>query len=216
MQSNRDVIAPAAEVNSACMSLGSRAGWQLPVWVVVAACVCSCFALGLGYWLGQRPSASQALPQLMAASAAAGDTMAVATGQVGRDSEGIFFLDFITGDLQCLVYYPRTGSFGAHFVANVTQNLGAGQNTKYLMVTGQAAPQSQAAGPRPGASLVYVTNTTTGVFASYAIPWNNTAESSGRAQSGALVFAGGGSIRNFQLPDPANNQPAAVVDPKKR
>lgn len=142
--------------------------------------------------------------------------MAVATGQVGRDSEGIFFLDFVTGDLQCLVYYPRTGTFGAHFVTNVTQTLGAGQNAKYLMITGQAIPQSQTAGAQPGASLVYVTNATTGVFAAYAVPWNATAESSGRAQAGTLVYAGGGAIRNYQLPNPANNQPAAVVDPKKK
>lgn len=142
--------------------------------------------------------------------------MAVATGQVGRDSDGIFFLDFVTGDLQCLVFYPRSGAFGAHYVTNVAQNLGAGQNAKYLMLTGQAIPQSATAGARPGASLVYVTNTTTGMFAAYAVPWNPTAESSGRVQAGALVYAGGGSIRNYQLPDPANNKPAAVVDPKKK
>lgn len=185
-------------------------------WAAVAACLCTCFALGLGYWLGQRPSPASALPQLLAASAVSSDTMAVATGQVGRDSDGIFFLDFVTGDLQCLVFYPRSGAFGAHYVTNVAQNLGAGQNAKYLMLTGQAIPQSVTAGARPGASLVYVTNTTTGMFAAYAVPWNPTAESSGRVQAGALVYAGGGSIRNYQLPDPANNKPAAVVDPKKK
>lgn len=212
-----DVVETAAEANADTPRTDSRSFRPTPTaWVVMAACLCSCLALSLGYWLGQRPSTPVALPQLLAASAVSGDTMAVATGQVGRDSEGIFFLDFITGDLQCLVYYPRTGTFGAHYVTNVMQNLGAAQNAKYLMVTGQAIPQSATAGARPGASLVYVTNTTTGVFASYAVPWNPTAESSGRVQSGALVYAGGGSIRNYQLPDPANNQPAAVVDPKQK
>lgn len=217
MQTNRDIAGADSKIDTAS-ALGSTARY-LPTpaaWIVVAACLCSCFALGLGYWLGQRSPTSTGLPPLLAASAVTGDTMAVATGQVGRDSEGIFFLDFITGDLQCLVYYPRTGTFGAHYMTNVAQSLGAGQNAKYLMITGEAIPQSQTAGARPGASLVYVTNTTTGMFASFAVPWNQTAEASGRVQSGALVYAGGGSIRNYQLADPANNQPAAVVAPKKK
>lgn len=185
--------------------------------IVVVACLCSCIALGAGYWLGQKPVAPAGLPPLLAAAAVAGDSMAVATGPVGRDSEGIFFLDFITGDLQCLVYYPRAGGFGAHYVANVMQQLGGGgQNSKYLMVTGQATVPGSTGGARPGASLVYVTDTSTGVFAAYAVPWDPTAETGGRMQSGTLVYAGGGAIRNYQLQDPGKNKPAAVVDPKKK
>ena len=50
---------------------------------------------------------------------------AMATGQVGDDTEGIFMLDYLTGDLQCLVIYPRTGTFRARFVANVVRDLAA-------------------------------------------------------------------------------------------
>ncbi len=186
---------------------------------VATACVCSCLALATGFWLGGRqPNTSHTpLPQLMAAAAAASDTMAVATGPIGRDSEGIFFLDFITGDLQCLVYYPRSGAFGAHYYGNVLAHLGgSGKNSKYLMVTGQAIVSASTGGARPGASLVYVTDTTTGLFAAYAVPWDQTAEISGRVQAGGLVYAGGGPIRNYQLQDPKKNQPAAVVDPNKK
>ncbi len=181
-------------------------------WILVAF-VCGGCMLGFGFWLG-RSEAQPPLPQLMAASAASGDTMAVATGPIGKDSEGIFFLDFITGDLQCLVYYPRAGGFGAHYFGNVLPHLGGGgKNSKYLMVTGQAIVTGSTGGARPGASLVYVTDTTTGLFAAYAVPWNPTAETSGTVQSGGLVYAGGGPIRNYQLRDPAKNQPAGIVDP---
>ncbi len=32
--------------------------------------------------------------------------MAIATGPIDDDSEGVFFLDYLTGDLQCWFYYP--------------------------------------------------------------------------------------------------------------
>lgn len=185
--------------------------------LLATASLCSCVALAAGWWLGQQQTPVRPLPPLLAAAAASSDTMAVATGPIGRDSEGIFFLDFITGDLQCLVYYPRAGGFGAHYYANVLPHLGGGgKNSKYLMVTGQAIVSGSTGGARPGASLVYVTDTTTGMFAAYAVPWDQTAESSGRVQSGGLVYAGGGPIRNYQLRDPGQNQPAAVVDPNNK
>lgn len=175
-----------------------------------------CSTLAVGVWLG-REAAPVSLPALHAASAASSDSMAVATGQIGKDSEGIFFLDFVTGDLQCLVYYPRARGFGAHYVGNVLQHLGGGgKNANYLMVTGQAVVPSSTGGTRPGASLVYVTDTTSGLFAAYAVPWDMTAESGGRIQSGGLVYVGGGPIRNFQLRDPVKNQPAGIVDPNKK
>ncbi len=185
--------------------------------LIATASLCSCLALAAGFWLGHKPTANAPLPPLLAAAATASDTMAVATGPIGKDAEGIFFLDFITGDLQCLVYYPRAGGFGAHYFSNVLPQLGGGgKNSKYLMVTGQAVVNASSGGARPGASLVYVTDTTTGLFAAYAVPWDQTAESSGRVQSGPLVYVGGGPIRNYQLRDPGKNQPAAVVDPKAK
>ncbi len=197
----------------------STSGWSnvaRGATLIATACVCSCLAVATGFWLGHQP-AKTPLPQLMASAAAASDTMAVATGPIGKDAEGIFFLDFITGDLQCLVYYPRAGGFGAHYFGNVLPHLGgSGKNSKYLMVTGQAIVSGSTGGARPGASLVYVTDTTTGMFAAYAVPWDQTAESSGRIQAGSLVYAGGGPIRNYQLQDPRKNQPAAVVDPNKK
>jgi hypothetical protein len=185
--------------------------------LLVAGSLCSCIALGAGLWMGRQSSPTAQLPPMWASAAAVCDTMAVATGPVGRDSEGVFFLDFITGDLQCLVYYPRAGGFGAHYFGNVLPHLGGGgKNSKYLMVTGQAVVAASSGGARPAASLVYVTDTTTGMFAAYAIPWDPSAESSGRVQTGAVVYVGGGPIRNFQLRDPGQNKPAAVVDPNKK
>lgn len=182
--------------------------------LVAIVFVATCAAMSAGFWMGQQKSGVE-LPRMLAATAASSDTMAVATGAISSDAEGIFFLDFITGDLQCLVYYPRVREFRAYFVGNVGDHLGgAGKNSKYLLVTGQAVSNVSSGGPRPGASLVYVTDVNSGMFAAYAVPWDRNAESSGRPQSGLLHYVGGGPIRNYQLPN-AQNQPAAVIDPNK-
>lgn len=217
----------------ASLSSKTRSGVQLFA-AVSAFGLCLTAAIGAGFWLGttRAPQNTFPLPQLKAATAATSSTMAVATGQISDLAEGIFFLDFITGDLQCLVYYPRTGVFGARYYTNVLQQLpGGGRNSQFLLVTGGAVTVSTTGGPRPGNSLVYVTDATSGMFAAYAVPWDRTAEAGGRLQSGPLVFVGGGPIRNFQLQDlsaaQSANQPAAVnlpaavnppaaVDPNKK
>ncbi|MCA9193110.1 MAG: hypothetical protein KDB03_15150 [Planctomycetales bacterium] len=192
--------------------------WQI-VAIVVTACFCSCLALVSGFYFGSQvnPVTTGSAQPLWASSAAFSDNMAVATGAISDDAEGVFFLDNLTGDLQCLVYYPRFGGFGARFFTNVLQQLpGGGKNAKYLMVTGQALPRATTGITKPGGSLVYVTDVNSGMFAAYAVPWNNTAEASGRVQAGPLVFVGGGPIRNYQIRDPGKNAGAgipAVVDP---
>lgn len=182
----------------------------------LGAALCGAIALSgfAGYWFGMSQSSTMPVLPLAAATADSSDSLAMATGLISEDMEGVFFIDFNTGDLQCLVYYPRSRAFGAHFHTNVRAQLGGiGKNSKYLLGTGFAAQGAATIGPRPGGSLVYVTDVNTGMFAAYAIPWDRNAEVTGRAQSGPLVFVGGGPIRNYQLTNQPNAQPPAVVDP---
>lgn len=174
-----------------------------------------------GYWLGSRERKEARSFDLQPISAAAtGANMAVATGPVSEEAEGVFFLDFLTGDLQCLVYYPRSGAFGARYYTNVKSQMPAsGNHAEYLMVTGAATSSRTSSNVRPANCLVYVTDVNSGVFAAYAVPWNKSAESSSQAQGGPLVFVGGGPIRNYQVADipkkaaPAGKGPVAG-DPK--
>ena len=59
-------------------------------------------------------------------------------GVIDEQVEGVYMLDFLTGDLQCLVLNPRTGTFNGQFAINVIKVLGVDQQKKprYLMVTG--------------------------------------------------------------------------------
>ena len=116
-------------------------------------------------------------------------------------SEGIFFLDFLTGDLQCAVLY-KNGLWGASFVANVFPDLGINQGTKkpnFLMVTGAWEGLRGGGGGQPGRSVVYVVDSTTGSFAVYGVPWNRQAEATGAVQGGPLFLMHKGRARNLQI-----------------
>lgn len=165
----------------------------------------------VGYTLGRQANPrTQPLDLSLVSTAASGTNMAVATGQISEEAEGVFFLDFLTGDLQCLVYYPRLGAFGARYYTNVQAQMpGAGKAAQYLMVTGNAISPRASSNLKPANCLVYVTDVTSGIFAAYAVPWNRSAESSSQAQGGPLLFVGGGPIRNYQINDAARKAGAA-------
>jgi hypothetical protein len=136
-----------------------------------------------------RPSALQdAL--LHATSTHGGTNAAVATGRISDDVEGLFILDYTTGNLQCWVYYTRTNRFGAKFEANVGQQLPATKNSEYLLVIGESSVVPITGNTRPSPAICYVVDTKSGMFAGYVVPWNRTMETGGQPQSGPLVCIG--------------------------
>jgi len=172
---------------------------QTPFWIGGFVALVVVTAAGMGYWLGNKTSQPQLIlpPELLHASAThGGSNLAVATGAIDENSEGIFFLDFITGDLQCWIYYPRTGAVGAKYVTNVTVQLPGGKNADYLMVTGGFIAQQAGSNTRLSHTLVYVVDVRSGLFATYGVPWNRSLENSGQPQMGQLVAVGGGQFRN--------------------
>ena len=135
---------------------------------------------------------------LKAAGSDSSDNFSLATGAISDQAEGAFFLDALTGDLQCIIPYPRTGQIGGHFKTNVFNDLQVQRTKKprLLMVTGDV---QFVGNNRPGNSLVYIVDATTGNFAAYYVPWNRQMESTGRPQNGILVALKVGQARNITL-----------------
>src|SRR5690349_18443388 len=99
--------------------------------------------IGLGMLVGTALTASlnpfASLEDLLHASAThGGDSMAMATGLIDEGVEGMFVLDFITGELTCQVLNPRTGTLAGIYKRTVSADLGIeqGKQPKYLLVTG--------------------------------------------------------------------------------
>lgn len=173
--------------------------------------------VGVGMMMGTlctvwvQPSGQTGHPEVVlhAESASGCDSMAVATGPVDDDAEGLFTLDFLTGELSCFVLYtkgPSARQVGGTFKANVTAPalLGtpqAGKKPHYLLVTGKAAfirggGTSQV---RPGYSVAYVVDTNTGKWVAFGIPWNPGGPSRGQAQVADMIPLAQGNARSAAI-----------------
>ena len=176
-------------------------------WRPVAAAL-GLFAAGglVGGWAmhASRPEAGVGLPQelvLQAAGASNNDAFAIATGRIDQDVEGVFLLDFLTGELRCSVINPRTGKFGGLFATNVIQVLGVDQQKKprYLLATGDIAFNRGGAASRPAGTVCYVVDANTGAYAAFGLAWNRTVAQTGNVQSGQLIVYDGGKMRNVEI-----------------
>jgi len=136
---------------------------------------------------------------LHASTASGGDNFALATGAIDQDAEGIFVLDFLTGNLQCSVLNKRSMKFSALFRTNVTRDLGVTKNSKYQMVTGLVNFLRGGGAYRPGMSVVYVLDSSSGRLAAYGVPWLREAAATGRPQFGSLLPIDALQVRMVQV-----------------
>jgi hypothetical protein len=139
--------------------------------------------------------------RLHASATHGGETMAIATGLIDEGVEGVFMLDFITGELTCQVLNPRTGVLAGLYKRTVAQDLGVepGKQPKYLMVTGTFRVRQNVSNIKPAESIVYVADGNTGRYVAYLLPWNKAAFSQNVAQGAELLPIGKGSARNIEL-----------------
>jgi len=146
---------------------------RMPGWRDLAtAAVLLAAGIVIGLVVAPRPAVSRAL----ALGSLADESFAVCTVPLDPSVEGFFMLDFETGELSGGVMNPTTRRFMGAYKHNVLGDLGfkAGQvkNPKFLLVSGGA--DMAAAGSLPlASSLLYVTDSSTGVTVAYGIPWNS-------------------------------------------
>jgi hypothetical protein len=143
-----------------------------------ACCALACGAVGMLAILSifrQADPGPWAVP-LHATATASGANFIMATGQIDDAVEGVFFLDRITGMLQCWVLNKNNGTFAAKFgYETVFKDVGVQPDMKadLLLTTGNYLfAGGGAGGSKPANCVIYVLNDTTGQFAVYSIPWN--------------------------------------------
>lgn len=144
--------------------------------------------------------------RLHATATHGGGTFAMCTGPIYEGIEGVFFLDFLTGEVQCWVPNARSGLLGGVYRHNVLLDLGVeqGSNVKpsYVMVTGGFALRTGFQGNvRPAECVLYVADVNTGAWVAYMIPWDRTAANFGAMQAGKLLKVGGGKARELAIRD---------------
>ncbi|MEZ6108445.1 MAG: hypothetical protein R3B96_20690 [Pirellulaceae bacterium] len=140
---------------------------------------------------------------LQADSASTGKTMAMVTGRIDGDVEGLYVLDFTTGNLFCWVLNQRGGGFMAQYMTNVRNDFGPleqGRNPEYLLVSGFVNVAGGAgADGRPADSVVYVADANSGAVVGYSLVWNRARAAAGGAQGGGLIKVAQGLARDANL-----------------
>jgi hypothetical protein len=181
----------------------NRPLWMLTVGLSVGLLVGVGMLTGALVTIAHHNSDTQHMPEVIlnATASHSGDTFAMATGPIDSDVEGLFILDYLTGELHCYVMYPRMGKFGGVFKHNVIADLGVqqGKNPNYVMVTGQAAFQRGTSAQTPAACVVYVADANTGNFAAYTIFFDRTRFRANMAQQGAFQLLDVGKARTLEI-----------------
>jgi hypothetical protein len=152
-------------------------------------------ALAAGYWWGNSRSAETSMMpdlselKLQAMASHGSETFAIATGPIESDVEGLFTLDYLTGDLQCFVVNPRSGNLGGWFKTNIATSLTPerGKKPNYLIATGMLNVRAGTYGNfRPAGCICYVADANTGEIAAYSFPWSQNAGSAGATQASEM------------------------------
>jgi hypothetical protein len=167
-------------------------------WKNIAWCGALFVTLAIGWLLGVFgvwPGAS-----LHATATDRVDSFAIATGALDSEVEGVYFLDFLTGDLNvaALSKQQNTGWI-ANFRRNVAKDLGVDmqKNPKFMMVTGVNSMRRGPTGSQqPSYATCYVAELTSGKVAAYVVPWNSSARQSNQPQSGELWLVGVAPFRS--------------------
>ncbi len=152
------------------------------VWIALAVGLVSGLVLS-GLW-PQTP--------LHASATDRSDTFAIATGAVDYDTEAVYFLDFLTGDLRAVVL-GRMGSFTGLFGINVAADLGIDtqKNPKFMMATGLAnLRQAGGSRMRPSGAVCYVAEVTSGKMGAYVIPWSTSMQAANQLNIQPLACVG--------------------------
>jgi len=152
-----------------------------------------------GYILGV--SRSEPTVQLKAMSGYGAENFGMVTGPIDDDgTEGVFLLDYTTGDLTCWVINPRNGAFGAGFKRNIVADLKVEKKKpSFVMATGVVAFRGFPGPQRPANGVVYVCDANTGRFAAYFVPWTPGAAAVGALQINELKLLNVGEARNVEV-----------------
>ncbi len=168
----------------------------------------------VGGWWYQRPSTMPVFSlseiPLEATATDSSDKFAVATGPVGGDVEGVYFLDPVAGELTCFVLGRRlarptpagVGQVVAQFkTASVYDDMQITdtKNARLLMVTGVSNFLGTSRNARMGGAVVYVVDAATGKFVAYGVPWSPSAYSANQPQMAPFIKLVTGSVRQPNL-----------------
>jgi hypothetical protein len=119
------------------------------------------------------------------------DNFAICTAAVDEETEAVYFLDFLTGNLQAAVLAKQAPyKFNAFFERNIFRDLHVDPSKppKFLLVSGRCNFRRTGGNQQISRGAVYICDVNTGAIAAYALPWNSSMYTSGRKFEGELIL----------------------------
>ncbi|RPI74227.1 MAG: hypothetical protein EHM42_15640 [Planctomycetaceae bacterium] len=88
--------------------------------------------------------------------------------------DGVFILDFLTGQLRGAVLNRQTGAFHAFYVIDLTKEFGvdAAAKPRYAIASGNGQLNVQG-GANIASGIIYIAELTTGKCLAYTFPWRD-------------------------------------------
>ena len=132
------------------------------------------FGIAIGIGISQCWPARR----LQATATDRSDQYAICTapGTALESSEGIFTLDFLTGDLKGAMLNRSLGKFTQFYYRNIIQDFGLEQSAqaKYALVSGQNLLAGGRGGVTPAPAAIYVAELNSGRVIAYGFPYRES------------------------------------------
>jgi hypothetical protein len=159
--------------------------------------------VSIGVLIGFLLAAVMPARPLHAVATHGADGFALATGLIDNNIEGVYFLDYLTGDLKGAVLNLNTGVFTTFYQRNVLKDLQVegGKAPKFLMVTGISQLRQRGNQFQAAAAVIFVMECTSGNLAAYGVPWNvgRATLPSTAPQANEFVFLGVTKFRDIAV-----------------
>lgn len=133
-------------------------------------------------------------PNAIHASATHGiDNFAVATGLLDDQTEAIYFLDFVTGELKGAGISRQSNKFTSLYRRKILQDFKGlergddAKNPRFLLVTGIGSLQQRGSRGRLAKSLIYVVEVNSGQAVVYAAPETKSTRATGTPSAHDLI-----------------------------
>lgn len=154
-------------------------GWMLATGVIIG--------LVLGGLVPPMP--------LHGSTAATVEGFSICTAELEPGYEGIYYLDYQTGDLSAAFIHPRTYKFTNLYKYNILKDFADAKTPKFMMISG-SSPMIYTQNLRPSNGIVYVVEVTSGIVCAYAAPYLTNRESNPAATNGELKLVDKGKFRS--------------------
>lgn len=138
---------------------------------------------------------------LHGSTAASVEGFSICSAELESGQEGIYYLDYQTGDLSGAFLHPRNYKFINLYKYNILKDFAEAKTPKFMMISSSTPMIFPQGNIRPSVGIVYVVEITSGIACAYAAPYATNRESIPTATNEALRLVDKIKFRSLAIRD---------------